>query len=252
MKILKKNAVCCLLEVKENESNEIKLMKIYSKNEINISKLLEYVNLLKKLEDLKVKNVLLYDKYIINENYVIFVMKKYENNLEDLLNKRELKRNEINEIMLQLLKCIKVLEETGFEYNNLKLSNILLDGKDDIMIVDNLKYLLIKDRTMNLKMDIDEMIYLSPEILKNEEIDIKSDIWNIGIIYYKLLTKSNPYDCNSLYDLIKSILEYKYENNNTIEDKYNSIICKLLVDKENRMNIDELIKAIDSIYNKCK
>lgn len=155
--------------------------------------------------------------------------------------------------MLKLSKNIKILEENGLIYNNIKMKNILLDDNDEILIVDNLKYMLLKDKERYLKQDMEEMMYLSPEMLKSEEVTIKSDIWNIGIIYYKLLTKENPFETKSLCDLIKSITEFRYNNNTKINEKYNLLISKLLkVNKEHRLSIDDLINEIELIDNENK
>lgn len=64
-------------------------MKIYNKDRIDLCQLPHFIDLLKRLEELKLNNVLIYGKYIINEKYVIVIMKKYEYNLEDVRVKRK-------------------------------------------------------------------------------------------------------------------------------------------------------------------
>lgn len=96
IRTIKKNGLCSLFEVKEKNSDILKFVKIYNKSEINLSKLDLFVELIKKETDLKLNNVLLYDKYIINEKHLILVMKKCKSNLEELVSVKELKENEIN------------------------------------------------------------------------------------------------------------------------------------------------------------
>lgn len=128
--MLKQSDVCCLFEVKEKSSDEIKIAKIYYRSKINSSDLDRFIELYEKEVELKIENVLIYEKYVVTEKSVILIMKKYECNLEDFLKKKDL--NKMNEIMLKLIKCIKRLEEIGVIYNNLKLNNIFIDDKEDV------------------------------------------------------------------------------------------------------------------------
>lgn len=250
IKIIQKSNLYNSVEVKENCSNAVKYVKIFYKERINQINVNHFLERLEKERELRINNVLLYDKYIINEKYIILIMNKYENNLEELIRKREVNEKEMNEIMLGLTKTIKVLQENGMIYNNIKPNNILFNEKGEMIIVDNLKYILLKDQKNDLKRDLEEIINLSPEILKDEEITSKSDIWNIGVVYYLLLTKEFPFDTNSLYSLMKSIIEFEYNyKNEKISKEYNDMISKLLtVKKENRISIDESIESIKSIY----
>lgn len=201
----------------------MKYAKIFNKKHINIGKIHEFVELVEKEKELELKNVVTYEKYISNDKYFIMVMKKYENKLERLLYEKDLTEIEKNELMIKLLKIIKELEEKVILNNNIKMSNILLDDNGEVMIIDNLKHLLIKERYK------EDFCNLNLEILRKEELSEKSEMWNIGMIYCQLLSKETPFIVQSLFNMTEAKIELEYKmNNDSIPERYNNIISKLL------------------------
>ena len=70
-------------------------------------------------------------------------------------------------------------------HRNLKLSNIFLTMDNHIKIGD---FSLIENIY-----DIETSIYLSPERIKEEDYDYKSDNWDLGIILYELTQLKHPF-----------------------------------------------------------
>lgn len=192
-----------MLEAKEKKSDEVKYIKVYKRAKINLVSLEYFQKEYEKMKELKINNVVLYEKMIIN----------------DIVNK--------------IMKILKELHKNGVIYNNIKPSNIFVDSENEIYLADNLMFLLNKNSNENEKIS-----YLCPEILKNEDIHMNSDLWNMGILLYELLTKTSPFEKETKEETIKSIIECKYkqaENN----ESYNEIISKLLkLNKHERIMYD--------------
>lgn len=156
-----------------------------------------------------------------------------------------------DDINVIIMKIIKELHDNGITYNNIKPNNILFDVENELYLVDNL-ILLLNKKEINNQYEEDKICYLSPEILNNEEIDMKSDLWNIGVLIYILVTKRNPFDRINKEETVKSIMECKYEEIG-YENTYYRIIFKLLkVNKKERIEFDKLINEIDEINYKSE
>jgi NIMA (never in mitosis gene a)-related kinase len=52
--------------------------------------------------------------------------------------------------------------------------------------------------------------YLSPEIIKSEGYDFKSDIWSLGVLLYEMAALQPPFNADSLHKLAQRILSGKY------------------------------------------
>ncbi|MBN2384299.1 diguanylate cyclase [bacterium] len=86
------------------------------------------------------------------------------------------------------------------------------------------------------------VMYMAPEVLKNERIDFLSDLYSLGVVLYKVLTRSLPFQSSNSGGLIKQqicdrLIEPK-ELNPDIPDEINWLIMKLL-----KHNPDERIQS---------
>lgn len=50
-------------------------------------------------------------------------------------------------------------------------------------------------------------IYMAPEILKGETYSIKSDIWSLGVVLFRMLYGFCPFESNNIGKLIMVIEE---------------------------------------------
>merc|ERR1719194_301599 len=58
-------------------------------------------------------------------------------------------------------------------------------------------------------------LYMSPEVLKGDGYDMKSDVWSLGCVFYELCVRRSPFkhpEKNmSLYDLFLAISKGTYD-----------------------------------------
>ena len=170
-------------------------------------------------------------------------------NLEEYMKIRDkgLSIQELKEFLIELNKTLKSKE---IIYRDLKLTNILISlntiNKISIKISD-----LGLNKKMNeeLTMSSFKVSYTkSPEIIENGNVDIKSDLWNLGIIIYYLLFKEYPYKGNTEIQLlndIKSKKILKLSEDNNLNDLMNRMIC---IDLNQRISWEDYFNH--SFFNK--
>lgn len=124
------------------------------------------------------------------------------------------------------------------------------NGEFQLASFDNrlLKYILYPDSE-----NYTDILYLSPEQLNNNKIDISSDIFSLGVLFYKSLTNNFPFNGNTKSELIRSIknddIKYVGPFLALIPDQLKSIINKCLeYSPEKRYNnamefVDDLDKV---------
>ena len=74
--------------------------------------------------------------------------------------------------------------------------------------------------------------YLSPEVCVGEEIDIRSDIYSLGIVFYQMLAGKMPFDTSSPFNLLMDIVDSNITNiqkiNNKVDKKSAFILQKMI------------------------
>ena len=103
----------------------------------------------------------------------------------------------------QMLSALLYMHSKGFAHRDLKLSNILLDDSEDILISDfglsRLVWRQSQDKQLMSKTYCGTPPYMAPEVLviytkRGATYEARAaDIWSLGVILYKLFTKEYPF-----------------------------------------------------------
>ena len=154
---------------------------------------------------------------------------------------------ELREFLIELNKTLKSKE---IIYRDLKLTNILIS-------LNAINKISIKISDLGLNKKMNEEITMSsfkipytrsPEIIENANVDIKSDLWNLGIIIYYLLFKEYPYKGKNEFQLLKDIKSkkiLKLSEDNNLNDLMNRMIC---IDLNKRISWEDYFNH--SFFNK--
>ena len=109
-------------------------------------------------------------------------------------------------------KCCKALEfanTLGVVHRDIKPANILTHGPSadelDIKVSDFGAAQLARSDVTQVS-GVGSPAYMSPEQVKNEEIDYRADMFSLGGVLYHLLTGTRPFDGRTAYELIDNIV----------------------------------------------
>jgi eukaryotic-like serine/threonine-protein kinase len=105
-------------------------------------------------------------------------------------------------------KCCKALEfanTLGVVHRDMKPANILTRGELDIKVADFGAAQLARSDVTQVS-GVGSPAYMSPEQLKGEEIDFRTDMFSLGGVLYHLMTGARPFDGATTYQLVDNIL----------------------------------------------
>ncbi len=103
----------------------------------------------------------------------------------------------------QLLSALGSIHQLGLVHKDIKPANILLDRRGYVQVSDfgTLNWAVQDEAGHKL-----DPTYMSPEQCSANAIDIRSDIYSVGVLAFRLLTGTLPSaDCHSIRDKIESL-----------------------------------------------
>lgn len=226
------------------------IIKERVENEIEINKLLSHPNIVKLID------------YNLDDNLPYIAFEYVEGKSLDKILKEKKKLNiyETINIWMQLLEALDYAHQKGIVHRDLKPENILLK-----LTSDNLETATVKitdfgiskiiNKTLNITQDfVGTPWYMSPEQIKGQKVDQRSDIYSLGIIIFQLLTGKLPFgESDNIYAVFKAHMldnpvdSHILEGNTTyIPKDIEKIIRKMLEKnpKKRYQNISEIINDL--------
>src|SRR5437868_6274168 len=120
--------------------------------------------------------------------------------LRTLINeKNKLAPEEAVEIMQQVCRALEAAHSVGIIHRDLKPQNVMRDKSGRILVMDfGLARTLEGDGMTQTGALVGTMDYMSPEQALGKDLDQRSDLFALGLIFYELLTGKMPYKADSV------------------------------------------------------
>src|SRR3989440_1701108 len=146
--------------------------------------------------------------------------------LRERLSRDPLPMSEPLDIVIQTGRAIEAAHAVGIVHRDVKPENIMIRSDGYVKVLDfglaklTEAYQQIPrqagatDQTMTNAGGLTEpgmlmgtVTYMSPEQARGQEVDLRSDLWNLGVVLYELVTKTNPFQSETPSDTIAAILK---------------------------------------------
>ncbi|MBN1196327.1 MAG: serine/threonine protein kinase [Candidatus Aminicenantes bacterium] len=118
---------------------------------------------------------------------------------------------EFKSIFISILEAAAVLHRNGIVHRDLKPANILIDEKKRIKILDFglAKEIMDMDKTSTVGEIVGSPYYMSPEQIRGDTISYASDVYQLGLVLYRVLTNRHPFESTSTMEMISKQLAKK-------------------------------------------
>ena len=106
-----------------------------------------------------------------------------------------LKEIEALRYVAQIAAALSVVHNAGLLHRDLKPPNVMLRENDDVALIDFGLARALDGSTPSTRTGVlrGSPYYMSPEQAQGEQLDVRSDFYSLGIIFYEMLTGRKPF-----------------------------------------------------------
>ncbi len=102
--------------------------------------------------------------------------------------------NRALDYMLQIVRGLAKAHESGIVHRDLKPANVLVTPENVAKIIDfGLAKLVGGAQLTRTGTSMGTVAYMSPEQVRGEDLDARTDIWSLGVLTYEMLTGTLPF-----------------------------------------------------------
>lgn len=147
------------------------------------------------------------------EGQMFLVMPAYEGiPLNKKLEKGPLPINETIDIAMQIAEGLQAAHEKGIVHRDIKSSNVFITSKGQVKIMDfGLARRADMTKVTKTGTTIGTVPYMSPEQMRGEKVDHRTDIWSLGVILYEIVSGKMPFRSDYSEAIVYSILNEEPE-----------------------------------------
>ncbi|PQO25280.1 hypothetical protein C5Y96_25590 [Blastopirellula marina] len=114
-------------------------------------------------------------------------------------------------IAAQIASGLTAAHVRGVVHRDVKLTNIMIDGSDRVVITDfGLARAVIDNANLTSgAMPLGTPAYMSPEQVRGEPVDARSDLFSFGCVLYALYTGYSPFQGLNPLEMARKVTEFK-------------------------------------------
>ena len=141
-------------------------------------------------------------------------------------------------IMPQMISSLIHVHTKNIVHKDIKPSNYMIDRKGKVILIDfGISQKFHKINLTESSIGVGTRTYMSPEQIRGEQIDLRSDLYSLGLIFYELLTGRYLFEYENIETLIyKQMHEipiHPSEVKKNIPNRLGDIIMRLIQKEPN-------------------
>ncbi len=128
--------------------------------------------------------------------------------LKQVISGKDLEIERILDIAIQICEGLQAAHDKGIIHRDIKPSNILLDSHGRVRIVDfGLAAVRGSEQLTRPGATLGTIGYMSPEQVRGEKIDGRSDLFSLGVVTYELVTGVAPFASETEAGSLRALLD---------------------------------------------
>lgn len=179
------------------------------------------------------------------DRHYYYIVQEYVNHgtlLESVNARGRLDETQCRKYFSQILSAIDYLHNMNILHRDLKAENILLDGGDNVRLIDfGLCKIFDENSNKYTSTICGSFTYAAPEVIKGEKYSIPADIWALGVLLYAIANCQLPFEDQNNKRLCQKILYSEPNYSPLLSPSLVDLISKMLKKNQvDRISIKEI------------
>jgi hypothetical protein len=162
-----------------------------------------------------------------------------------------LKEGEALRYVEQIACALRVVHNSGLLHRDLKPPNVMLRENDDVALIDFGLARALDGSTPSTRTGVlrGSPYYMSPEQAQGEVLDVRSDFYSLGIMFYEMLTGRKPYTGATAMEVLQQHVNTPLPPLPHSLSRYDDFLHKLVAKNraERFAQAEEIIAAIGEL-----
>lgn len=164
------------------------------------------------------------------------------------------------ELILQACRGLEVAEDAGIVHRDIKPENLMITKEGVVKITDFGLAKIVKDDASVTQsgMIVGTPFYMSPEQAKGESLDIRSDLYSLGVTYFHMVTGQIPFDGDSIISVLLQHISGERpvpsDINPSVPTLVNDVILKMMAQEPSRRYPDfrGLVPVMENVLERLQ
>jgi DNA-binding response OmpR family regulator len=151
----------------------------------------------------------------------------------------------------QVASALRVVHNAGLLHRDLKPPNVMLRDNDDVALIDFGLARALDGSTPSTRTGVlrGSPYYMSPEQALGEQLDVRSDFYSLGIMFYEMLTGRKPYTGGTAMEVLQQHVNSPLPPLPHSLTRYEPLLARLVAKARNERfaKAEEIIAAIGEL-----
>ena len=158
--------------------------------------------------------------------------------------------------VVQVCRALSYAHQHGTVHRDIKPGNIMVTRDGTVKVVDFGIARMVDTSKTETGVLLGTLAYMSPQLVKGERADERSDIWATGVVCYELFAGLKPFDGNNHAALLMSIVSDEPRSLATLApdcpEELRAIIERMLRKKaeERYQTFEEVLRTIEPVWRR--